>query len=216
MDQVAHYAVRAQYAEGQVGGIKVNGYRNEPGVRPDSGTETYVAIQFAVDSWRWADVPFYLRTGKRMGARVTEIRLQFKQPPLLLFKRLPDCGVVPTALTMHIQPDEGISLQIGAKEPGPIICVKPVSMSFTYAQAFGVQAAEAYQRLLLDCMLGDATLFARRDSVEASWAAVQPLLDAWASMPPAAIPTYQAGSWGPKEADDLLRRSGRSWKQFPK
>ncbi len=214
-EEVRSYAVRAQYSEGWVGGKRVNGYHDEAGVQPDSGTETYVALQCAVENWRWADVPFFLRTGKRLPARLTEITLQFKQPPIRLFRRLPDCGVPPTALTIRIQPEESISLEFGAKQPGAVICVKPVSMKFSYAEAFGAGAGDAYQRLLLDCMLGDATLFARRDGVEASWAIVQPILDAWESSPPAGIPTYPAGNWGPREADELLQRSGRSWRQRP-
>jgi glucose-6-phosphate 1-dehydrogenase len=191
----------------------VRGYHDEDGVRPDSNTETYVAAQFSIDNWRWADVPFFLRTGKRLPGRLTEITLQFKQPPILLFGRLDDCGVPPTSLTFHVQPAEGISLQFGAKLPGPAICVQPVSMNFSYAQAFGIKAAEAYQRLLVDCMLGDATLFARRDGVEIAWSLVQPILDAWQSTPPAAIPAYRAGTWGPAEADELLGRSGRAWRE---
>ena len=214
-EEVRRYAVRAQYSEGWVGGKRVNGYHGEAGVRPDSSTETYVALQCAVENWRWADVPFFLRTGKRLPARLTEITLRFKQPPIRLFKQLPDCGAAPTALTIQIQPEEGISLHFGAKLPGAAICVKPVSMRFSYADAFGVKAADSYQRLLLDCMLGDATLFARRDGVDASWSIVQPMLDAWESSPLDGIPAYPAGSWGPKEADELLERSGRNWTQLP-
>ncbi|MDE3166899.1 MAG: glucose-6-phosphate dehydrogenase, partial [Acidobacteriota bacterium] len=214
-EDVERRVVRAQYAEGSITGERVRGYHDEDGVQPDSNTETYVAAQFAIDNWRWADVPFFLRTGKRLPGRLTEITLQFKQPPILLFGRLHDCGVPPTSLTFHVQPAEGISLQFGAKLPGPAICVQPVSMNFSYAEAFGVKAAEAYQRLLVDCMLGDATLFARRDGVEIAWSLVQPILDAWQSGPPAAIPTYRAGTWGPTESDELLGRSGRSWRELP-
>jgi glucose-6-phosphate 1-dehydrogenase len=212
---VERRVVRAQYVEGSISGKRVPGYRSEDGVQPDSTTETFVAAQFAIDNWRWADVPFFLRTGKRLPARLTEITLQFKQPPILLFGRLHDCGVPPTALTVHMQPAEGISLQFGAKEPGSAICVKPVSMNFSYSEAFGVKAADAYQRLLVDCMLGDATLFARRDGVETAWSLVQPIIDAWQSAPPAAIPVYRAGTWGPAEANELLGRSGRTWKEPP-
>ncbi len=211
-DDVRRFAVRAQYAAGWINGRQVNAYRSEPGVRPDSNVETFVALQCAVENWRWADVPFYLRTGKRLPTRLTEITLQFKQPPIRLFRQLPECGFAPTVLTIQIQPEEGISLHFGAKQPGPLICVNPVSMNFSYAEAFGVEPADAYHRLLLDCMHGDPTLFSRRDSVEESWTIVQPILDAWSSPPQGGIPMYAAGTWGPGQADELLQRNGRSWR----
>ena len=150
----------------------------------------------------------------RMPSRVTQISLQFKQPPILLFDRLPDCGIMPSVLTLRIQPNEGISLEFGAKQPGPTLCVKPVTMDFCYSTAFGAKPADAYERLLLDCMLGDATLFARSDGVEQMWSLVMPVLKAWSNTPALQFPNYEAGTWGPKEADALLARDGRQWRRI--
>ena len=210
-DEVAQFAVRGQYGPGQVEGEQAKGYREELSVKPDSSRETYAAVKFMIDNWRWADVPFYLRSGKRMPRRVSEVAIQFKRPPLRLFSKAGQ--VEPNLLTLRIQPDESISLQFGAKLPGPVVQVRPVTMDFDYATTFGAPPPEAYELLLLDCMLGDATLFARRDTVEASWALVTPILNAWAAGPHPKFPNYAAGTWGPKEADDFIAQDGRAWRE---
>ena len=205
--------VRGQYALGTVDGQQVQGYREEDRVDPNSVTETFTALKLEIENWRWAGVPIYLRAGKRMAKRVTEITIQFKQPPLLLFDRLggPCNEIQPNLLTMRIQPDEGISLRFGAKVPGPETNVCPVVMDFQYASAFGVNSANGYERLLLDAMLGDQTLFAHRDGVEATWALYTPVLEAWGKSKPRDFPNYTSGAWGPKAADGLIGRDGRKW-----
>lgn len=204
-------AIRGQYGEGETTNGNVTAYRSEPGVSPTSNTETYVAMKLMIDNWRWADVPFYLRTGKRLPKRVTEISIQFKQPPLLLFRDTPVEKLRTNRLVIRIQPDEGISLRFGAKIPGPIMSLGAVEMDFNYADYFGCNASTGYERLLYDCMTGDATLFQRADMVEAGWNAIEPILDVWNALPPRSFPNYQSGSWGPAEADDLLARDGREW-----
>jgi glucose-6-phosphate 1-dehydrogenase len=208
--------VRGQYGPGIVDGKPVKGYREEDRVNPRSQTETYAAFKLEIENWRWAGVPFYLRAGKRLAKRATEITIQFKQPPMLLFDRQngPCTEIQPNLLTMRIQPDEGISLRFGAKVPSPDMTVCPVNMDFNYAAAFGTSSANGYERLLLDAMLGDATLFAHRDGVEATWAIYTPVLEAWAASPPQNFPNYPAGSWGPKQADELLQRDGRQWRKL--
>ncbi len=204
--------VRGQYGPGQ--GKDVKGYRQEERVDPNSATETFAALKLGIENWRWAGVPFYLRAGKRLAKRVTEITIQFKQPPMLLFKGAtsgPCTEIQPNLIAMRIQPDEGISLRFGAKYPSPDMTVCPVVMDFNYAAAFGTNSANGYERLLLDAMLGDATLFAHRDGVEATWQIFTPLLEAWASHPPKDFPNYASGTWGPAAADDLIGRDGRSW-----
>ena len=204
--------VRGQYAAGTVDGQKVIGYRQEDRVNPESGTETYAAMKLSIENWRWAGVPFYIRAGKRLAQRVTEVTVTFKQPPLHLFKSTAsDAGVFPNVLKLRIQPDEGITLIFGAKVPGPTTNVKPVQMHFSYADAFGKSSANGYERLLLDAMLGDGTLFAEREGVEATWALMTPVLESWKATPPSDFPNYEAGSMGPKAADDLLAKSGRNW-----
>jgi glucose-6-phosphate 1-dehydrogenase len=195
-------AVRGQYA----------GYRSEPDVSPDSTTETFVVLKLTVDNWRWAGVPFYLRTGKRMAKHVSEITIQFKQPPFVLFRQTPVDHLKSNLLVVQIQPEEGISLRFGAKVPGPFVDVGAVKMNFNYADYFGRTPSTGYETLLYDCMIGDSTLFQRADMVEAGWSVVQPLIDAWASKPPADFPNYAAGSWGPEEAEELLRRDDRHWR----
>jgi glucose-6-phosphate 1-dehydrogenase len=206
--------VRGQYALGMADGQQVQGYREEDRVDPNSSTETYAALKLEMENWRWAGVPFYLRAGKRMAKRVTEITIQFKQPPLLLFDR-PGTGacneIQPNLMVIRIQPDEGISLRFGAKVPGPETNVCPVVMDFQYASAFGVNSANGYERLLLDAMLGDQTLFAHRDGVEATWSLYTPVLQAWAKSKPRDFPNYTSGAWGPKAADGLIGRDGRRW-----
>ena len=203
-NEVNQFVVRGQYGPGWVDGHEVVGYRSEPGVNPESQTETFVAMKLYLDNWRWAGVPFYLRAGKRLSKRITEIAIQFKQAPLRLFERASPDGIEPNLLLLRIQPDEGISLRFGAKLPGPAVHVRPVNMDFRYATSFGIASASAYERLLLDCMLGDATLFARNDAVEAAWSAVTPILQAWSKGPPASLPNYAAGTWGPPDAERLL------------
>ena len=206
---------RGQYGAGTVEGKEVIGYRQEDRVNPESGTETLAAMKLSIENWRWAGVPFYIRAGKRLAERVTEVTVTFKQPPLHLFKSNDsDSQVCPNVLKMRIQPDEGITLIFGAKIPGPTTNVKPVEMHFSYADAFGKSSANGYERLLLDAMLGDGTLFAERAGVEATWALMTPILDAWKSNPPKDFPNYAAGSQGPKGADDLLARDGRSWSKL--
>lgn len=205
--------VRGQYGPGVIDGQKVIGYRQEDRVNPESVTETYAAMKLEIENWRWAGVPFYIRAGKRLHERVTEVTVTFKQAPLHLFKtNSSNSHVCPNVLKIRIQPDEGITLIFGAKIPGPTTNVKPVEMHFSYAQSFGKSSANGYERLLLDAMLGDGTLFAHRDGVEATWALMTPILDAWKANPPKDFPNYEAGSWGPRAADELMARDGRSWR----
>jgi glucose-6-phosphate 1-dehydrogenase len=213
---LAGSSARGQYGPGEVDGAPVIGYRQEERVSPTSQTETYVALRVGIENWRWAGVPFYIRAGKRMAKRVTEITIQFKQPPLHLFNEASAfCSVIePNIISMRIQPDEGITLRFGAKTPGPNMNVCPVNMDFSYATAFGVSSANGYERLLLDAMLGDATLFAHRDGVEATWALMTPILERWARTPMSNLPNYAAGTWGPEKADALLAQDGRSWRHL--
>ena len=203
--------VRAQYIQGTVKSHAVRNYRDEPDVDPDSRTETYVALRLMIDSWRWAGVPFYLRTGKALARRDTEIGIRFKQAPLALFRGTAVQACIPNWLVLQIQPDEGISLQFGAKAPGPEVQLAAVNMDFLYKDYFHSQPSTGYETLIYDAMIGDATLFQRADNIEASWRVVQPVLDAWSSAR-VPIATYPAGSAGPKEADDLLARDGRAWR----
>jgi glucose-6-phosphate 1-dehydrogenase len=209
--------VRGQYGPGRVDDRPVIGYRREDRVSPESQTETFAAVSLQIENWRWAGVPFYIRAGKRLTKRVTEVTIVFKQPPLHLFKAntageggLAKGNVEPNVLSMRIQPDEGIALRFGAKVPGPTTNVAQVTMDFSYADAFGKSTANGYERLLLDAMLGDATLFAHRDGVEATWALFTPILEAWAKQKEN-FPNYEAGSWGPQASCDLLARDGRAW-----
>jgi glucose-6-phosphate 1-dehydrogenase len=204
--------VRAQYAKGWVAGAPVDGYRYEPDVAPESTTETYVALKLQLDSWRWAGVPFYIRTGKRLPKRTTEIAIQFRRPPLQIFKSVSSSSVAPNLLIVNVQPDEGISVRFEAKLPGTRMQLAPVMMNFRYGTAFGGPVPEAYETLLLDAMLGDATLFARHDFVEGSWALITPVHEAWHAEKATAIPTYEAGDWGPDQADVLMAREGRRWR----
>jgi glucose-6-phosphate 1-dehydrogenase len=212
--EVLNNTIRAQYGPGWVGGQQVPGYLQEKGVSPTSNTETYVAMKVFVDNWRWAGVPFYLRTGKHLPKRVTEIAIQFKQPPLMLFKDSDAQGQVePNVLTLRIQPDEGISLKFGAKVPGTDMQIRSVNMDFFYGSSFVREQPEAYERLLLDSMHGDSTLFTRRDEVEAQWTFIQNILDGWQSAPRETIRTYESGSWGPQAADEFIWRDGRRWRR---
>ncbi len=208
--EVAARTVRAQYRAGRVDGTDIPDYRKEQNVAPDSMTETYVALKLFIENWRWAGVPFYLRTGKALPKRSTEIVIFFKQAPYLLFAGEGE-ERAPNVLTVRVQPDEGIALQIGAKIPGPQMQLAPVNMDFAYSQAFGAGTPEAYERLIVDCMLGDSTLFIRRDEVESAWKLVDSVVNGWNGSGRRSLPTYEAGTWGPREADDLIQRDGRQW-----
>jgi glucose-6-phosphate 1-dehydrogenase len=211
-EAVLTQAVRGQYGPGMVDGKREPGYRTEPQVNAESATETFVAVQLAIDNWRWAGVPFYIRTGKRLAKRATEIAIQFKRAPKLLFKEAGIEQLSANMIVMNIQPDEGISLGFSAKIPGPAVTLGAVNMSFEYSRYFGAAPATGYETLLLDCMVGDPTLFQRDDMVEAGWRVVEPILDVWKALPPREFPNYAAGTWGPKESDHLLERDGRHWR----
>ena len=211
-EDVLTRTVRGQYGDGVEDGKPAPAYRSEPNVAPDSQSETFVALKLSIDNWRWADVPFYIRTGKRLAQRVTEVVIQFRRAPFVLFRDTPVEYLGHNLLTLHIQPDEGISLKFGAKIPGPVVDIGAVKMDFHYRDYFGSEPSTGYERLLYDCMIGDATLFQRADMIEAGWSVVQPVLDVWKALPPRNFPNYPAGSWGPKEATDLLTRDGRQWR----
>ncbi len=213
-EEVLHRSVRGQYGEGIVGNDRVDGYRAEPGVSPESRTETFVALKLNIDNWRWAGVPFYLRTGKRLAKRHTEITVQFKRTPFELFRNSPFHRLHKNTLVIQVQPAEGISLSFGAKIPGPVLRVGSVDMSFEYSKYFGAVAYTGYEVLLYDCMIGDQTLFQRADMVEAGWGVIDPVLDVWKALPPRRFPNYGAGTWGPKEADELLERDEREWRKI--
>lgn len=217
-ERIADWALRGQYAAGFDKGQPVPGYREEPGVSPTSRTETYVALKLFIDNFRWSGVPFYLRAAKRMPKRVTEIAITFKNVPHTLFKGPigTQLGREPNVLAIRIQPDEGITLKFLSKVPGPTIEPRPVTMDFRYGTSFGTEPPEAYERLLLDCMLGDSTLFARGDEVLESWRFCSRVLEAWGKdnlVATAPLPAYEAASWGPAEADELLARDGRTWRK---
>ena len=206
--RVDDVAVRGQYTSGFVIGKPAPGYREEKGVARDSRTETYAALKLHVDNWRWAGVPFFLRTGKRLPKRASEIVIRFHRTPHMIFRRSPT-GVEPNLLVIRIQPDEGIGLRLTAKTPGPDLKLAPVTMDFRYGEVFGSQSPEAYERLLLDAIHGDATLYARADWVEQAWKILQPILDAWAAGGEPA--PYEAGTWGPSAADEFIKREGGAW-----
>ena len=211
-EDVLTRAVRGQYGEGHDPTKRMAAYRSESSVNPDSSTETFVAMRLQIDNWRWADVPFYLRTGKRLPQRHTEVAIQFRRAPFILFRDTPVERLTPNLMVLHIQPEEGISLSFGAKIPGPIMRLGAVNMNFAYSDYFGTTSATGYERLLHDCMIGDATLFQRADMVEAGWSVVTPILDVWKALRPRNFPNYPAGTWGPREADELLERDGRHWR----
>jgi glucose-6-phosphate 1-dehydrogenase len=211
-DSIEEFVVRGQYGPGTVLGDTVPGYHEEPGVDPNSATETFAALKLYFDNWRWAGVPFYLRSGKRLQKHVTEIAIQFKEVPQRLFNDS-DAPLQPNVLVIRIQPNEGISLRFGAKLPGQALRIRSVNMDFRYGSSFGVKPPEAYERLLLDCMLGDSTLYARRDMVERGWEIVTPILEAW-KKPAPDFPNYESGSWGPQAAFELIERDGRGWRKL--
>jgi glucose-6-phosphate 1-dehydrogenase len=206
---------RAQYASGLIEGKRVVGYKDEPGVAANSITETYMAARLFVDNWRWAGVPFYMRSAKRMPAFLTEIAIQFKQVPLPLFNWHNMAGDAPNVLVLSLQPNEGITLTFGAKLPGPVNQIAPAKMEFNYQQAFGGEPPEAYVRLLQDCLSGDATLFTRTDEVKAAWSFTTAIIDAWKENPVKNLPVYEAGTWGPPGADEFISPNGRVWRDFP-
>jgi glucose-6-phosphate 1-dehydrogenase len=190
------------------------GYRREPDVPAQSRTETYVALKLSIDSWRWAGVPFYLRTGKALGKRRTEITVQMRQAPLTLFRDNPVERLPTNDLTLHIQPDEGMTLRFGVKVPGPTVRIAGANLKFSYADVFETKPSTGYETLIYDCMMGDGSLFQRADTIEAGWRVIQPVLDAWRDDATVALPTYESGGSGPKEADDLLTRDGRHWRSI--
>jgi glucose-6-phosphate 1-dehydrogenase len=207
--QVDRYAVRGQYGPGAIDGEEVLGYLQEQDVPPDSRTETFAALEFTIDNWRWQGVPFYVRTGKHMEKRTTTITLQFQQPPHLIFDRADQ--LPPSTLTIRIQPEEGISLSFNGKVPGPDVRLGTVDMDFSYAASFGGRTPEAYETLILDCLLGDATLYSDSDWIEKSWELLMSVLEAWRTPSSGAVPSYPAGSCGPREADALLDLDWRTW-----
>ena len=209
---VEQHVVRAQYGPGYMHGEDVPGYRREDGVGRDSTTETYVALKCFIDNWRWAGVPFYMRTGKRLPKRASEVAVFFKAVPQILFNADPDAPLAPNVLTLRIQPDEGFSLRMSSKLPGPKARVYPVLMDFRYGATFGDTSPEAYERLLLDVIAGDATLFMRRDAVEVSWSWITDILQTWEQGRSRFLPEYTAGSWGPLEADRMIEAEGRAWR----
>jgi glucose-6-phosphate 1-dehydrogenase len=210
-DHVEDFVVRGQYSAGSVGGKAAKAYREEKDVKPDSKTDTYAAVKLYFDNWRWAGVPFYLRSAKRMPKRVTEIAIQFREAPHLLFSK-DSSQLEPNQLIVRVQPDEGITLRIGAKVPGQATRIRWVNMDFRYGSSFGVASPEAYERLLLDCILGDSTLYARRDMTERGWEIVMPILEAYKD-PETPVHFYESGSWGPEAADQLIERDGRRWRR---
>jgi glucose-6-phosphate 1-dehydrogenase len=211
--EVAEHVVRGQYGPGWLAGDSVPGYRQEADVHPESETETYVAARLTIDDWRWTGVPFYLRAGKRLPRRATEIAVRFRSVPHSLFKSA-DVDPEPNMLALRIQPDEGILLRFAAKVPGLGLDVRPVNMDFTYGSSFSVDSPDAYETLILDALLGDASLFTRADEVERAWELVTPILEAWADGPPPAFPDYEAGTWGPAAADALLARDSARWRRI--
>ncbi len=211
-DEVCRDVVRGQYRAGTVDGRTIAAYRESPYVAADSRTETYVALKLMVDSWRWAGVPFYLRTGKALAGRRTDITIQFKQAPLALFRDSPVDRLPTNDLVLHIQPDEGVTLRFGVKHPGPYVRIPGVAMKFNYEDAFRALPSTGYETLIYDCMIGDAALFQRADNIEVGWRVVQPVIDAWQAEEPCDLATYPAGGTGPHEADELLARDGRHWR----
>jgi glucose-6-phosphate 1-dehydrogenase len=214
-EELRQLVVRGQYGAGSVAGTPIIPYRQEKDVKPDSAIETYVAMKMFIDNWRWAGVPFYLRSAKAMPKKVTEIAIQFKKAPHSIFKdAAPQLANEANVLAIRIQPDEGISIRFFSKVPGPTMDVLPVTMEFRYGTSFGAEPPEAYERLILDCMLGDGTLFTRGDEVEASWTFIDRIEKAWAESKPPAFPNYAAGTWGPEEAEKLLEKDGRTWRRL--
>lgn len=212
-DEIASRIVHGQYEAGFVSGRPVPGYREERGVKPSSRTETFVALRLGIDNWRWDGVPFYLRTGKRLPRRVTEVAIEFKRVPHLMFQSVGQFDLTPNVISLRIQPDEGIALRFAAKVPGARTQLRTVRMDFLYGASFGEAGPDAYERLLLDAMLGDPTLFTRRDEVETAWGIVDPILDAWGDETSSPPRPYESGTWGPAKAEAMIERDGRSWRR---
>jgi glucose-6-phosphate 1-dehydrogenase len=213
-EEVRTHTVRAQYTPGMVGGEAALGYLQEKGVAPDSKTDSYVALKLEIDNWRWSGVPIYIRAGKRLPKRITEITIFFNKAPDSLFKGRQVGELEHNVLSIQVQPKEGMSLRISSKPPGPRLRVRPVEMDFTYDSSFGVASPEAYERLLLDVMKGDATLFTRNDEIEESWDLLAPIFKEWESANPPPVYQYEAGTWGPSAADDLIRTTKDSWRKL--
>jgi glucose-6-phosphate 1-dehydrogenase len=211
-DEVSCSAVRGQYGAGEIDGQAVPGYREEPEVAPNSMTETFAALKLSIENWRWSGVPFYVRTGKRLGRRKTQIAIRFKEAPCALFRSTAVRNPAPNWLLLRIQPDEGIALEFGAKIPGPVPRLGDVRMDFKYRDYFGTAPNTGYETLLYDVMTGDATLFQRADNIEAGWQVVEPILEVWGGNAPADFPNYKAGMDGPAAAEAMLARDGRSWR----
>jgi len=214
-EDVISSTVRGQYAAGVIGGKNVPGYRTEPDVNPHSNTETFVAMKLFVENWRWAEVPFFIRSGKRLATHTTQVVIGFRRAPLLLFGEDMEKNVKPNRLVLHVQPDEGITMDIHAKRPGPNISLVNVPLDFSYSEFGEHTAATGYETLLYDCMIGETTLFHRYDSVDASWRIVTPILDLWQALPARDFPNYAAGTWGPEASDALLQKSGHEWHHYP-
>jgi glucose-6-phosphate 1-dehydrogenase len=214
-DKVDKFVVRGQYGPGSSNGRKVAGYRDEKGIVPDSVTETFVALKLFIDNWRWQDVPFYLRTGKRLAEQSSEIVIQFRAVPHRSFPREASSDWRPSSIIISIQPDECITLRFQAREPGPDVILKPVDMRFNYRESFSGPFPGAYETLIWDIMQNDATEFMRADQVEASWQILEPVLEAWSESKPEDFPNYAAGSMGPEAADELLAKQGHFWGEFP-
>jgi glucose-6-phosphate 1-dehydrogenase len=210
-EEILDRTVRGQYGDGVIDGQPAPAYRREPKVSPTSTTETYAALKLYVENWRWAGVPFYLRSGKRLARRQTEIVIEFRRPPLLLLEAAAVADIDPNRLVLHIQPEEGIELQVKAKRPGPKVRIETVKLDFSYKDFGQTSAATGYERLLYDCMVGDSTLFHRTDMVEAAWRIATPILEAWSYLVPPDFPNYPAGSWGPAAANELIDLDGRRW-----
>jgi glucose-6-phosphate 1-dehydrogenase len=213
-ENVLKRTVRGQYGDGEIDGEKAAAYRDEEKVSPKSNTETFAALKLSIENWRWADVPFYVRTGKRMAEKYSSVVIQFKRAPFMLFRDTSIERLTTNRIVIHIHPDEGITLHFGAKIPGPVVNMGAVDMDFNYLEHFGEQVATGYERLLYDCMIGDATLFQRADMIETAWAVVTPVIDVWNAVPARDFPDYPAGSWGPKDSDELLTSEGRAWKNI--
>jgi glucose-6-phosphate 1-dehydrogenase len=214
VEEVAKRTVRGQYGPGEINRQSVPGYRQEPGVTSRSATETYAAVEFYIDNWRWAGVPFYIRAGKRLSRRVSEIRVHLKRTPQALFASTPYEQLGPNVITLRIQPDDGINISFDVKRPGNQMRALTVDANFSYQSTFGSTGPPAYETLLLDAMRGDPTLFTRRDEVEAEWRIITPIEEAWANLPPPAFPNYAAGSEGPVEAEALIAVDHRQWRRL--
>jgi glucose-6-phosphate 1-dehydrogenase len=213
-EEVEHFAVRGQYGPGSFFGESVRGYRAEENVDPNSNTETFVALKLFVDNWRWSGTPFYIRTGKRLSRRATEIAVQFKEVPDVLFRKASLEAIEPNVIAIKVQPDEGVTIKAESKTPGLGLRITPVQLDFRYGSPFGTPAPEAYERLLLDAILGDSSLFARADSVEECWEIAEPVLRAWQAESAQDIPSYLPGTWGPQTAFEMMERDGRRWRRL--